>query len=87
MKNNTNMSVVTAEKAKISNGKETYARVQKKTKQKDHQTIHRLITSEDPESMEADLDLTEEEIIANHKIRNARSHKNRLHGLRNFEDN
>jgi uncharacterized Zn finger protein len=56
---------------KIHNEKETCARVQKKTKQKDHQTIHRLITSEDPESMEDDLELPEEEIIANHKIRNA----------------
>jgi hypothetical protein len=62
-------------------------RVQKKSKQQLQQTIQALITSEDPESMEADLELPEEEIIANRMIRNARSHKNRLHGLRNFEDN
>jgi hypothetical protein len=72
---------------KIHNEKETCARLQKKCKQQLQQTIQALITSEDPESMEADLELPEEEIIANHKIRNARSHKNRLHGLRNFEDN
>jgi hypothetical protein len=72
---------------KIHNEKETYARVQKKSKQQLQQTIQALITSEDPESIEDDLDLTEEEIIANRKIRRARRHKNRKYGLRNFEDN
>jgi 23S rRNA maturation mini-RNase III len=72
---------------KIHNEKETCARLQKKSKQQLQQTIQALITSEDPESMEADLELPEEEIIANRMIRNARSHKNRLHGQRNFEDN
>jgi 23S rRNA maturation mini-RNase III len=71
---------------KIHNEKETCARLQKKSKQQLQQTIQSLITSEDPESMEDDLELPEEEIIANRKIRNARSHKNRLHGLRIHED-
>lgn len=78
--------VIAAEEAKIRNEKETYARLQKRSKQQAAQTIQVLITSEDPESLEDDLEFPEEEIIANRKIRNAKTHKNRLYGLKEYEE-
>lgn len=78
--------VIAAEEAKIRNEKETYARLQKKSKQKLQKKLQDLIAAEDSESMEADLEIPEEEIIANRKIRNARTHKNRLVGLLVFEE-
>ena len=78
--------VIAVEEAKIRNEKETYARLQKKSKQQVQQTIQALITSEDPELMEDDLELPEKEINANRKIRNAKTHKNRLLGLKDYEE-
>jgi len=41
---------------------------------------------EDLEILEDDLEDPEEELIANHTIRNARTHKNRLGGIKEFEE-
>jgi septal ring factor EnvC (AmiA/AmiB activator) len=78
--------VIAAEEAKISNEKETYTHLQKKSKQKLQKQIQSLKTAIDPDSVEDDLDITEEELVANRTIRNARTHKNRLHGLKSYED-
>ena len=78
--------VVAAEEAKISNEKQTYARLQKKSKQQIQKKIQALITNEDPELLENDLETPKEEIIANRKIRNAKTHKNRLSGLKEFDE-
>ncbi|MDO9084694.1 MAG: hypothetical protein Q7U53_00695 [Anaerolineaceae bacterium] len=78
--------VIAAEEAKISNEKLTYARLQMKSKQQIQKNIQAIITNEDPEFMENDLEIPEEEIIANRKIRNAKTHKNRLNGLKEFEE-
>ncbi len=78
--------VVAVEEAKIRNEQETYARLQKKSKQQLQKKIRVLVTTENSESLEDDLEIPEEEIIANRKLRNARTHKNRLDGLRMYED-
>lgn len=58
----------------------------KKNNQQVQKKIQALITTEYPESMDDDLEIPDVEIIANRKIRNARTYKNRLHGLRIHED-
>ena len=78
--------ILDAEEAKISNEKASYARLQKKSKQQLQEQIRSLKTAIDPNAIEDDLDIPEEELEANRIIRNARTHKNRLSGLRNFED-
>jgi hypothetical protein len=78
--------VVATEESKVSNEKETFAALQVKGKQRLQQKIKLLIDIEDPELLEDDLEIPEEEIIANRKIRNARTHKHRLHGLREYEE-
>lgn len=79
--------VVEAEESKIRNEKETFARLQNKGKQRVQQKIRLLIDIDDSDLLENDLEIPEEELIANRKIRNARTHKNRLHGLRKYEEN
>jgi len=78
--------VLTAEESKIRNEKDNYARLQQKSKLIFQQKIKWLITAIDPDASEDDLDISEEELVANRIIRNARTHKNRLHGLRDYED-
>lgn len=78
--------VIAAEEAKIRNEKETYARLQKKSNQQLQKQIQSLKTAIDPDAIEDDLDIPEEEVIANRTIRNARTHKNRLSGLRDYEE-
>jgi len=79
--------VIAAKEAKISNEKASYARLQKKSKQQLQKQILSLRTAIDPDAIEDDLDIPEEELIANRTIRNARTHKNRLSGLRDYEEN
>ncbi|MBW6473766.1 MAG: hypothetical protein K0B14_11610 [Anaerolineaceae bacterium] len=78
--------VIGVEEAKIRNEKETYVRLQKKSKKQLQKQIQTLKTAIDPDDNEDDLDIPEEELEANRIIRNARTHENRLHGLRNYED-
>lgn len=79
--------VISAEEAKINNEKTSYARLQKKSKLQLQKQILSLRTAIDPDAIEDDLDIPEEELIANRTIRNARTHKNRLSGLRDYEEN
>jgi hypothetical protein len=79
--------VIAAEEAKISNEKASYARLQKKSKQYLQKQILSLRTAIEPDAIKDDLDIPVEELIANRTIRNARTHKNRLSGLRDYEEN
>ncbi len=79
--------VLEAEESKISKELEFFAQLQKKSKQQLQKQIQSLKTTIDPDAIEDDLDIPEEELTANRLIRNARTHKNRLQGLRNYEVN
>jgi len=46
-----------------------------------------LKTGIDPDTSKDDLDIPEEELVANRFNRNARTHKNRLSGLPEFKEN
>lgn len=78
--------VLEAEEAKISKEKESFARLQKKSKQQLQKQIQSLKTTIDPDAVEDDLDIPEEELIANRTIRNAKTHKNHLYGLKKYEE-
>ena len=77
--------VLEAEESKISKEKESFANLQKKSKQQLQKQMQSLRTAIDPDAIEDDLDIPEEELAAQRIIRNARTHKNRLHGLREYE--
>lgn len=79
--------ILDAEEAKISNEKAAYVKLQKKSKQQLQKQIQSLKTARDSDPIEDDLDIPEEELAANRIIRNARTHKNRLHGLKSYENN
>jgi len=78
--------VIAAEESKIRNEKDEFASLQNKGKQQLQQKIRSFIAFEDPELLEDGLETPEEEIIANRKVRNAKTHKNRLSGLKEFEE-
>lgn len=78
--------VLEAEESKISKEKESFAKLQKKSKQQLQNQLQSLKTAIDPDANEDDLDIPEKELAANRIIRNARTHKNRLLGLRDYED-
>ena len=78
--------VVAAEEAKINNEKQTYSKLQEKGKRQIKRKIQSIRQVVDLEILDEDLDDPEEEQIANRTIRNARTHKNRLSGLKEYED-
>jgi hypothetical protein len=78
--------VIAAEESKIRNEKAEFTRLQNKGKHQLEQKIRSLVVIEDPELLEDGLETPEEEIIANRKIRNAKTHKHRLSGLKEFEE-
>ncbi|HSM24399.1 MAG TPA: hypothetical protein VK856_06000 [Anaerolineaceae bacterium] len=78
--------VVAAEESKISNEKQTYTKLQKKSKRQIKRKIQSIQQVEDLEILEDDLEDPEEEQLANRIIRNARTHKDRLGGLKEFEE-
>lgn len=78
--------VIAAEETKVRNEKASYARLQKKSKQQLQKQIKLLKTAIDPDEIEDELVIPEEELLANRTIRNARTHKNRLNGLKEYEE-
>ena len=78
--------VVAAEESKISNEKEVYTELQEKSKRQIKRKIQELRHFDDIETMEDDFEDPQEERIANRTIRNAKTHKNRLGGLKEYEE-
>ena len=78
--------VVTAEEAKINNEKQTYSKLREAGKRQIKQKIQSIRQVDDLDILEDGLEDPEEEIIATRTIRNARTHKNRLGGLKEFEE-
>ena len=77
--------IVAAEESKISNEKQVYIELQEKSKRQIKRKIQELRHFDDIETMEDDFEGPEEERIANRTIRNAKTHKNRLDGLKEYE--
>ena len=78
--------VVAAEEAKINNEKQTYSKLRESGKRQTKQKIQTIRQVDDFGMVDEGLEDPEEERIATRTIRNARTHKNRLGGLKEFED-
>lgn len=79
--------VVGTEEEKIAREKAAYARHRQKSKKQVEKQIKNLVNQEPMDTIEADdnLDLPDEDYIAVRVLRNARTHKRRLAGLRKHE--
>ena len=77
---------IAAEEAKVRVEQESYVQCQRKRKQELKQRIDSLTKSHSLNSFEDDLEIPDQELIANRIIRNARTHKNRLFGLKDYEE-
>jgi hypothetical protein len=78
--------IIAAEETKINNEKLTYTKLQEESKRQIKRRIQSIRQVEDLELLDDNLEDPEEEQIANRTIRNARTHKNMLGGLKEYEE-
>lgn len=78
--------VIASEESKIINEKRTYSKLKDKAKRQIKQKIQSIQQVNDLDTLDDGLEDPEEERIATRTIRNARTHKNRLGGLKEFEE-